>query len=134
MAEVEPRRALRVLRDLLTARHVATQYVERGLIQLSEPTVKLLTQQSAKGLDFPVVFVLPAEPNRQVSADDLRTPEAHRTLYVALTRSSEQLTVGARYEIHHPLLDALAPDGYRLEGTRAREFAGTRGMIFPSGG
>jgi superfamily I DNA/RNA helicase len=109
---------------------VPTQVVERGVIRLEEPSVKLLTQQSAKGLDFPLVFVLPAEPNRQLSDDDLLTREADRTFYVGLTRCSDQLFVASSYEPHHPLLEELRPECYALHGTRAREFAGTRGCSF----
>jgi superfamily I DNA/RNA helicase len=128
-----PKRALKALADGLAAHRLSTQLVERGVIRLEEPSVKLLKQQSAKGLDFPFVFALPAVPNRQLLNHDLLTAEARRTLYVALTRCSEQLVVASTYEPHHPLLDELASDFYTLQGTRAREFVGTRGARHENG-
>ena len=125
-------RLLKLVAELLRSRAVPTQGVDRGRIHLEDASVKLMTQQAAKGLDFPLVFVLPAEPRANAPAGELLAPEARRTLYVALTRSSERLVVGARYSSRHPLLDLLPPDAYTLEGSRAREFAGTRGVAFPT--
>lgn len=73
IAVLAPRRALRALTEHLALEQVPTQVFERRVIRLEEPSVKLLTQQSAKRLDFPLVFVLPAEPNRRLSSDDLLT-------------------------------------------------------------
>ena len=124
-------RVLKLVAEILQSRAVPTRVVERGLIHLQEESVKLMTHQAAKGLDFPFVFVLPAEPRSHVTEGEPLAPEARRTLYVALTRSSEDLVVGARYDERDPLLDLLSPNTYALEGSRAREFAGTRGVVFP---
>jgi hypothetical protein len=58
----------------------------------SVPSVKLLTMHSAKGLEFPIVFVagLQALPMRGESIE-----EAVRLLYVAMTRSTRELTLSA---------------------------------------
>ncbi len=127
VAVLGTRRTLAALAPLLHQRAVPIETVERGLFHLAEPTVKLMTQQGAKGLDFPVVFVLPVERREREEPVDLLSDEARRTLYVALTRSSERLTIGAAYGSHHPLLEALPPDAYDLEGSAARPFEGTRG-------
>lgn len=61
-------------------------------IDWSAPSVKLLTMHSAKGLEFPIVVVagLQALPMRDESLE-----EAVRLLYVAMTRSTRELTLSA---------------------------------------
>jgi superfamily I DNA/RNA helicase len=56
------------------------------------PSVKLLTMHSAKGLEFPLVFVagLQALPMRDESMED-----AARLLYVAMTRATQDLVLSA---------------------------------------
>ena len=58
-------------------------------------SVKLLTLHSAKGLEFPCVFIagLQAMPMRDESLDD-----ALRLLYVAMTRATQQLVLSAHGE------------------------------------
>lgn len=58
----------------------------------SRPTVKLITMHSAKGLEFPKVFVsgLQAMPMRDDTLED-----ATRLLYVAMTRATHELTLSA---------------------------------------
>ncbi len=57
-----------------------------------QPSVKLLTMHSAKGLEFPLVFVagLQALPMRDEGPDD-----AARLLYVAMTRATHDLVLSA---------------------------------------
>jgi hypothetical protein len=57
-----------------------------------QPSVKLLTMHSAKGLEFPLVFVagLQALPMRDEGLDD-----AARLLYVAMTRATHDLVLSA---------------------------------------
>jgi superfamily I DNA/RNA helicase len=56
------------------------------------PSVKLLTLHSAKGLEFPLVFVagLQALPMAGETLDD-----ALRLLYVAMTRATRELVLSA---------------------------------------
>jgi len=58
----------------------------------SRPSVKLLTLHSAKGLEFPLVFVagLQAMPMRDESLED-----SARLLYVAMTRATQDLVLSA---------------------------------------
>ena len=57
-----------------------------------QPCVRLLTMHSAKGLEFPLVFVagLQALPMRDESQED-----AARLLYVAMTRATHDLVLAA---------------------------------------
>ncbi len=53
-----------------------------------EPSIKLITMHSSKGLEFPVVFI----PGIGYMPDEYNTPEEEaRLLYVAMTRAMEQL-------------------------------------------
>jgi superfamily I DNA/RNA helicase len=56
------------------------------------PSIRLLTMHSAKGLEFPLVFVagLQALPMRDESLED-----AARLLYVAMTRATHELVLAA---------------------------------------
>ncbi len=58
----------------------------------SRPAVKVITMHSAKGLEFPNVFVsgLQAMPMREDTIED-----ATQLLYVAMTRATHQLTLSA---------------------------------------
>jgi superfamily I DNA/RNA helicase len=58
----------------------------------ARPSVKLLTLHSAKGLEFPLVFVagLQVMPMRDETPDD-----AARLLYVAMTRATHELVLSA---------------------------------------
>jgi hypothetical protein len=68
----------------------------------SKPSVKLLTLHSAKGLEFPLVFVagLQAMPMRDESLE-----EAARLLYVGMTRATHQLVLSAHG--HSPIVDRV---------------------------
>jgi superfamily I DNA/RNA helicase len=61
----------------------------------TRPALRLITLHSAKGLEFPLVFVagLQAMPMRQEAAD-----EAARLLYVAMTRATHELVLSAHAE------------------------------------
>lgn len=112
----------------LKARGIRHQLCGRdaGDIRLSEPSVKLMTMHAVKGLDFPEVFVL-APAAGETGWDAERDAECRRRLYVALTRSSDRLTIGLVYGRHHPLTARLNPACFEATGTRGREFANTAG-------
>jgi len=56
-----------------------------------EDTVKFLTMHSCKGLEFPLVVI----PGAGRAVDDGRKDEEARLLYVAMTRATRELVVGA---------------------------------------
>ncbi|MBI4494284.1 MAG: UvrD-helicase domain-containing protein [Chloroflexi bacterium] len=126
--------AWRVLEELAAAleeRNVPAQFVSlrRGAVRIDAPAVKLLTIQSAKGLDFPVVFVVGPGRGELGGLERAQLPETRRTLYVALTRASEALTIGAVYGRHHPLLEVLDAQCYQVEGSHGRAFVNLRGKF-----
>ena len=84
-------RALR--RRGLAVQSMASQAFRR--FDWSQPSVKLLTMHSAKGLEFPQVFIagLQLLPMRDESTDD-----ALRLLYVAMTRSTHRLVLSTHGE------------------------------------
>jgi superfamily I DNA/RNA helicase len=95
-------------------------------IRLHEASVKLLTMHAAKGLDFPDVFVL-APTAGDVGWDEEHDAECRRRLYVALTRSSDHLTIGLVYGRHHPLVAGLDPALFDAAGPRSHELVNTAG-------
>jgi ATP-dependent exoDNAse (exonuclease V) beta subunit len=97
---------------------------------LSDPTVKLMTMHAVKGLDFPVVYVL-APSARTFGWGPEVEGECRRRLYVALTRSSEALTIGLVYGQHHPLVASLEPHRLDVAGSQGRAFANTAGNAAP---
>lgn len=79
----------------LRARQLAVQSMQAQAFRRfdwSKPSVKLLTLHSAKGLEFPLVFVagLQAMPVRDESLE-----EAARLLYVGMTRATHRLVLSA---------------------------------------
>jgi superfamily I DNA/RNA helicase len=119
-------RLLRSVSNQLVSHAAPVQLVERGRVGLEDPAVKLLTLQSAKGLDFPCVFVLMPGVRATVACDEV-SQESRRTLYVGLTRATEQLWVGAVHRTHRPLLDLLPTDSCDMLGSQATAYTNTRG-------
>jgi superfamily I DNA/RNA helicase len=122
------RRELDAIAHLLRARGVRFQMCTRedGDIRLHERSVKLITMHSVKGLDFPEVFVV-APAAGEVGWNTDQDAECRRRLYVALTRSSEHLTIGLVYGRHHPLVARFNPSCFEATGSRGREFANVAG-------
>ncbi|MDN4489696.1 3'-5' exonuclease [Demequina sp. SYSU T00068] len=60
-------------------------------LDLSEPTVKVLTVHSAKGIDFDVVFLVGLESLPDGSSDD--DVQQGRTGYVGMTRAKDRLVI-----------------------------------------
>ncbi|MBI5716219.1 MAG: NERD domain-containing protein [Burkholderiales bacterium] len=86
---------LRPIEAALARRKIAVQSMNSQAFRRFDwqrPSVKLLTMHSAKGLEFPLVFVagLQALPMRNEALDD----EA-RLLYVAMTRATHELVLSA---------------------------------------
>lgn len=112
----------------------AAALAERSLPHVEDPrqldllanTVKILTFQSAKGLEFPVVFVVGVDfgtvPNyavlKDLAGDDLRrATECERALlYVAMTRAADQLTLLTSLGHASPFLAELGPTVRRENG------------------
>ncbi len=123
-------KALDKLRNLLQHHNIPATLIqrERDVFQLSEATVKLLTMHSAKGLDFPCIFIIGPSKYDLGGVGHYARPENRRLLYVALTRSSECLTIGAIHTDHHPLLEELDDEYYEAEGSCAKSFVNLRGV------
>jgi len=103
--------------------------------------VSLLTMHAAKGLEFPVVFVVGLEDGlvpfswgaASDDAADERGPDAEerRLFYVAMTRAKDRLILSRAVERHwrgerrklppSPFLADIAPDLLRQQVTAARE-------------
>jgi superfamily I DNA/RNA helicase len=84
--------------------------------------------QSVKGLDFPLVFLLGPFRSDFGGVPQAAWPETRHALYVALTRASERVTIGAVMDRHHPLLELLDDGCYDAAGTQARRFLNNRGV------
>lgn len=125
---------LRQLGAVLHKHGVPVSAAERGAVKLTEPTVKLLTMKGVKGLDFPSVFVVGPRRRDLGGPTHADLPGTRRTLYVALTRASEQLTIGMINGGHHPLLELLDDRTYDAEGSRAQGFVNLRGVTFGTDG
>jgi len=90
--------SIRPLERLLARRHIPCQSMNAEdfrQFDWQRPSVKLLTLHSAKGLEFPIVFLagLQALPLKDESVDD-----AVRLLYVAMTRATHALVLSAHGE------------------------------------
>lgn len=93
-------------------------FLERGslrsdqdeLSEIKDKTVKVMTIHSAKGLEFPVVFVVGVEdgliPHHKSRNREEDMEEERRVFYVALTRAKEKLILSAsKYRIIAGILD-----------------------------
>lgn len=86
---------MRPIEQALASRRIAFQSMNTQAFRRfdwNRPSVKLLTMHSAKGLEFPLVFVpgLQALPMKDELLDD-----AARLLYVAMTRATHELVLAA---------------------------------------
>jgi superfamily I DNA/RNA helicase len=90
----EARRVAAALRQ----RHINTQCQGEGPIRTGDPSVKVLHLKSAKGLEFPVVYLVASgslferhsldEAEQQAWVEELR-----RLFYMAITRAMSRLTI-----------------------------------------
>lgn len=83
------------------------------LVDLDHPSVKLLTIGSAKGMEFPVVFVPGIVESRfpSVDRDSESSDRARRLLYTAMTRAGWQLFLSAERQHASQLLAELDLEG-----------------------
>ncbi len=86
---------MKPIEQALARRRIAVQSMNSQAFRRFDwttPSVKLLTLHSAKGLEFPLVFVagLQSMPMRDESPED-----AARLLYVAMTRATQDLVLSA---------------------------------------
>lgn len=92
---------LKSVRDALASEAVPHRMHKEGQLALGDPTVKLLTLHSAKGLEFPMVFIVGVDHGiipEELNIDDPAEREAHvlrerRLLYVGMTRAIQDLTL-----------------------------------------
>ena len=113
--------------------------LQSGDYQSGGPAVQLMTLHSAKGLEFPLVFIAGMEeglfPGVRSLGDPLRLEEERRLAYVGITRAMRQLYLTHAEtrrlygsESHAPpsrFIDEMPPDcleEVRLGGTVARHF------------
>ena len=72
-------------------------YTDLDSVDSDQDCVTIMTMHSAKGLEFPVVFVVGAEegifPGMRVIGDNDEMEEERRLCYVALTRAKERLYI-----------------------------------------
>lgn len=90
-------------------------------VTLAAPTVKLLGVGSAKGLEFPVLYV-PAVSSERFPArvqDPEGADRSRRLLYMAMTRCAWELTLSAVSKKRSPLLGEL--DDRYVSSSRPRE-------------
>jgi superfamily I DNA/RNA helicase len=95
----------------LGAAGIEATVIEPRNVSLDTPTLKVVTVHSAKGLDFPSVYLFCFKTPESPS------PEQRALLYVALTRSSFRVSVICDKDTLSPLLRELDPETYTLGGT-----------------
>ncbi len=89
-------------------------------LQEGEKAVSLMTLHSAKGLEFPIVFLVGLEqglfPHTRSLRDPVALEEERRLCYVGITRAKEQLFLShARERMIWGSRDMLAPSQFLLE-------------------
>lgn len=106
-------------------------YMEGRALDLERKAVKVLTLQSAKGLEFPIVAVagflegwVPGAP-RGASADeaDEALRQARRTMFVAMTRAMRALLVVTPAGHHARLFEGFDPARWNLGADAAESEA-----------
>ncbi len=96
VAEYEAKADAPSLRDFLTESSLNTDEDRRGQRREREDAVTLMTIHSAKGLEYPFVFIVGAEEgllphDRSLKENSLE--EERRLFYVALTRGKRHVTI-----------------------------------------
>lgn len=82
-------------------------------LDLDAPGVKVLTQKSAKGLEFPIV-ALAGFAGSGLPDGDEAVSESRRAMYVAMTRAMRALLVIVPAQGETPLLSGFAPPAWNV--------------------
>jgi superfamily I DNA/RNA helicase len=104
-----------LVRKRLEARGIDVEAYEasktRKFVNLDHPSVKLLSIASAKGIEFPIVFVAAVTEHHFPSsqADPEGADHARRLLYTAITRAGRHAYVSAPHADASQLLNELDP-------------------------
>jgi len=101
------RRMLVDLTKTLRAHDIPVHAASEETLQLGELSVKVSTLHSAKGLEFPVVFICGLEALDEEEAGRETESEERRLLYVGMTRARERLYVSYHGRIPTWVLEAL---------------------------
>ena len=104
--------------SLLRERELPFRYFKDDNLELDDPSVKLITINSAKGLEFERVFVLrvdgerfPGEQHEDLDVDAAVWDEQRRRLlYVAMTRATRSVTLLTTDSDRSPYLDDLGDE------------------------
>ena len=113
-------------------------YTDLDSVEASDDCVTMMTIHSAKGLEFPVVYVVGMEegifPGASAQYDQEELEEERRLCYVAMTRAKEKLTLTnarqrmlyGRTSTNPPsrFLDEVPEENMRWESKPARAFGG----------
>ena len=94
-----------------------------GALDFSDETVKVLTMSSAKGLEFPIVYIAPLWDGDFLPPLKGQDPEEHRlevdrrlkVLYVAMTRARQELILVHRRGRAAQVIARLIPDRFHVE-------------------
>ncbi len=120
--------------------------MDRAADEDESNAVVLMTMHSAKGLEFPVVFIVGMEetvfPHSRALTDDEELEEERRLAYVGITRAEEELYLScarmrtlfgrtnanapSRFlkEIPEELMEVFSPGGYTRSGGGEGRFGG----------
>jgi DNA helicase-2/ATP-dependent DNA helicase PcrA len=83
------------LAETLSSQGLPAKYMSSSQFDMDEPCIKVTTLHAAKGLEFPVVFVIAIEhgllPHERNSDDPQRIEEERRLMFVGITRAQEEL-------------------------------------------
>lgn len=90
-----------------------------GALDLADGTIKVLTMSSAKGLEFPIVYIaplwdqdfFPRERGQEAEEHRLETEQRLKVLYVAMTRARQELILVHRKGRAARVLAELNQDG-----------------------
>ena len=114
-------------------------YTDLDSVEASDDCVTMMTIHSAKGLEFPVVYVVGMEegifPGSSAQYDEEELEEERRLCYVAMTRAKEKLTLtNARQRMLYGrtstnrasrFLDEIPEENMRWESKPTPRFGGT---------
>mgnify|MGYP001435652335 CR=1 FL=1 len=102
----------------LKASGIAACFMEGRDLNLSWPGVKVLTLNSAKGLEFPIVALAGLAGSRYatMSANDKEEEQARlrRTMFVGMTRAMRALLVIVPESARSPLLEGFEPEYWNM--------------------